>query len=373
MPNNRRPDGWIVSNPDWEGTTRAQRRQAQDTWDLLAEQEKANELSKQKIEEDRENAKRIAEATKQAEKDRYENELDLEIRRQVSERQIEESRQDHEELMRQKKMCEVLGMDYDEILIFKDRIDNWNIDILKQCNKLGEEKEKIIVEVTELSKQKLSYNTSKEINELKEELEDLEQDYKDEQEYLNRSLENDKRRNEERKRNQPKPKVSLLDRILGKEPKENNFEENIEGYNTRSHRKRCEELEEEIKLIKDKIKELEKIYEEQESQDTDLENKIDVIWKRFLEIEEKLGELHKENDKYKSTRYGHKEFNEFRKTHYNTDVERLFRRLDFDYIDLNKVSSKVSESRFDTIPQEEVISNGTIEDYLNFMDNVLNA
>lgn len=81
MPQNRRPPGWLPNgDPDWDGTTVAERRQAQNTYDLLVEQEKANELAKEKLQQDRENARlarenaeRIAEATREAEEDRLEN------------------------------------------------------------------------------------------------------------------------------------------------------------------------------------------------------------------------------------------------------------------------------------------------------------
>lgn len=339
------------------------------------EEIKQNNQSQQNTQYDNEGAKIIAEAIKQAKEDRYENELDIESRRQEYERELEDSRQDYEERMRQIKMCSDLGMDYDEILQFKAIIDNWNIDILKQCNKLGKEKEKIIFEVKNLSEQKLSYKTRKEIDELKEKLKSLEEQYKEGKEELEEWIEIENRYKETLNNKSSKSKRSLLMKIFGATPKEkevnNTYEE---GWELTETRETVEKLKNEIKKVNTKIKELENIYEEQAIQDTDLQNKIDVIWKRFLEIEEQLlVELHKENEKYKSVRYGHKEFNEFRKNHYNTDVERLLRRLDFNYFDIEKWSSKVAESRFDTIPQEEVINNGTVEDYLNFIDNVLNA
>ena len=50
MPRNVRPSGWYYDgNPDYKNTTVAQRRQMQNIWDLLAEQEKANELTQEKI------------------------------------------------------------------------------------------------------------------------------------------------------------------------------------------------------------------------------------------------------------------------------------------------------------------------------------
>ena len=76
MPQNRRPPGQLPNgDPDWDGTTVAERRHAQNTYDLLVEQEKANELAKEKLQQDRENAEKIAKTVKEAEEDRFENEL----------------------------------------------------------------------------------------------------------------------------------------------------------------------------------------------------------------------------------------------------------------------------------------------------------
>lgn len=50
MPVNRRPPGWLDNgDPDYKGTTVAERRQMQNTWDLLAEQERANQIEQEKL------------------------------------------------------------------------------------------------------------------------------------------------------------------------------------------------------------------------------------------------------------------------------------------------------------------------------------
>ena len=84
MPSNMRPGRYI--DPIRKNQSIAEIEDAQNTWDLLNEQEKANKLAQeniniqqQKIEEERENAERIANATKQAEKERQMHEKDIEI------------------------------------------------------------------------------------------------------------------------------------------------------------------------------------------------------------------------------------------------------------------------------------------------------
>lgn len=61
------------------------------------EEIKRSNQAQQNIQYDNEGAEIISEATEQAEKDRYKNELDIELRRQKNERDLEDSRQEHRE------------------------------------------------------------------------------------------------------------------------------------------------------------------------------------------------------------------------------------------------------------------------------------
>lgn len=332
------------------------------------EEIKRSNQAQQNIQYDNEGAEIIAEATRQAEKDRYENELELEIRRQKNERDLEDSRQEHEERMQQMNMCEKLGMDYDEIIEFKNILDNWNIEIYKQWKKVYKEMEKFILQVAENSRQKPSYNTSKKINELKEILKGLEEQYEEGKKELEKWIEIENRHRETLNNKSSKSKSSLLMKIFSSTPKENEVNNTYEeGWELTETRQSVRKLENEIKKVKTQIIELENLYDEQTKDRDDT-----TFWNKKTEFDTKLGELAEKNERHKSVRYGHNEFNEFRKNHYNSDVERLLRRLDFSYY--NDISFfGVDETRFDTIQQDEIINNGTVEDYLNFMDNVLNA
>lgn len=112
MPKNPRPSG-LFGDLDygWKGTTLNERIQAQNQWDLLEAQEKANELEEEKLamqeemlEEERRNADKIADATRKAEEDRKKHQLDL-----------EEMHQNYDKEMRYNKLCDDLGLDYEDL------------------------------------------------------------------------------------------------------------------------------------------------------------------------------------------------------------------------------------------------------------------
>ena len=129
MPSNMRPGRYI--DPIRKNQSIAEIEDAQNTWDLLNEQEKANKLAQeniniqqQKIEEERENAERIANATKQAEKERQMHEKDIEI-----------TRQEHENIMRYTRLCDDFGVDYDDMCNL-ELLLNYNSD---KTNKMYED------------------------------------------------------------------------------------------------------------------------------------------------------------------------------------------------------------------------------------------
>lgn len=93
MPNMRRPPGWLSNgDPDWEGTTVAQRRQAQMTYDLLAAQEEANRLERVKI---------------------------------LREQELEEQQRRNEEDKIFSESCIKVGLNYDFLKEFRNIV--WNI------------------------------------------------------------------------------------------------------------------------------------------------------------------------------------------------------------------------------------------------------
>ena len=110
MPSNRRPQ--TLFDPIYKGTLQ-EIKDAQNQWDLVEAQEKANKLQEQKMQQDKENAERIANATRQAEEDRYNNELEL-----------EEIRQQHDDEKRYKKMCDDIGVVYKDIVEFGEWLNS---------------------------------------------------------------------------------------------------------------------------------------------------------------------------------------------------------------------------------------------------------
>lgn len=136
MPQNRRPPGWLVTDPDWEGTTRAERRNAQNTYDLLVEQEKANDLAQEKLKQDRENAAMQAQATIQAERDKF-----------LYQALLQQSQQNYEEEQRKIRLCDDLGIDYEDIKEFDIYLYAGNGDKNNKIDELDEiisKKEKLL-------------------------------------------------------------------------------------------------------------------------------------------------------------------------------------------------------------------------------------
>lgn len=95
----------------WErdaANTRYEQNQKQ-----IQELQESNRLAQERMYEERENSRRIAEATRQAELDRYQNEL-----------QMESLRQEHDKKMRYYKLCDDAGLNYDDIIIFENWLNN---------------------------------------------------------------------------------------------------------------------------------------------------------------------------------------------------------------------------------------------------------
>ena len=81
------------------------------------------QLEKEQIEADRENAELIAEATKQAEKNRHYNEMILEKEKQMNKLDLELAKQSHAETMRCKKLCDELNVNYEELVEFNNKFE----------------------------------------------------------------------------------------------------------------------------------------------------------------------------------------------------------------------------------------------------------
>jgi len=122
-------------------------------WEQQEAQKESNEIARQQLEEERqyrieqmeqerENAERIAAATIQAEQDRFNNELQLEMLRQANENE-----------QRKIRLCDDLGVDYEEIKIFDNYLKTGNEE---STNKINELIELIQIQSNVLSEYKLN-------------------------------------------------------------------------------------------------------------------------------------------------------------------------------------------------------------------------
>ena len=198
MSRNQRPNGLFGEfDYGWEGTTLNERIQAQNIWDLLDAQEKANQIEQEKLNLMKEQA--------------YENSLSQEEELQ------DQVKQDQEDYRR--RLCEDLGISY---IDFKEFLSIYNID-------KEEIKRQIILESIK--------EGQKVINELKENLENLEPNTKK----LKRKVERIKSEN-------TKLSKSIISRSLNKAKIKDN-EEIIAAIEAQ-----IEKVEDEFKNSKDNIK-----------------------------------------------------------------------------------------------------------------------
>ena len=270
MPRNQRPGGLFGEfDYGWEGTTLNERIQAQNIWDLLDAQEKANQIEQEKLNLMKEQA--------------YENSLS---QKEELQDQVKQDQEDY-----RRRLCEDLGISY---IDFKEFLSIYNID-------KEEIKRQIILESIK--------EGQKVIDELKENLENLEPNTKK----LKRKVERIKSEN-------TKLSKSIISRSLNKAKIKDN-EETITAIEAQ-----IKKVEDEFKNSKDNIK-------------AEIEDKIKNYTTNINELQDYLN---KPND-MKTVK---QDFEEFRKNHYNKDIELLFKRLD---IELPKL--EVSQDR------------GTIEEY----------
>ena len=79
-----------------------------------------------------ENAEMIAQATLEAEMERYNNELDLEEQRYNNKKLIEEQRFEHEKELRLYKLCDDYSLDYNDIKTFNVWLNLPSIDVYSE-------------------------------------------------------------------------------------------------------------------------------------------------------------------------------------------------------------------------------------------------
>lgn len=273
MSRNQRPNGLFGEfDYGWEGTTLNERIQAQNIWDLLDAQEKANQIEQEKLNLMKEQA--------------YENSLN---QKEELQDQVKQDQEDY-----RRRLCEDLGISY---IDFKEFLSIYNID-------KEEIKRQIILESIK--------EGQKVIDELKENLENLEPNTKK----LKRKVERIKSEN-------TKLSKSIISRSLNKAKIKDN-EEIIAAIEAQ-----IEKVEDEFKNSKDNIK-------------AEIEDKIKKYTTNINELQDYL-------NKPNNMKTVKQDFEEFRKNHYNKDIELLFKRLD---IELPKL--EVSQDK------------GTIEEYKEY-------
>lgn len=322
---------------------------------LKLEQEKNNELIALQMEEERENAKRIAEATieatKQAEEDRYQNEYWLETVRQKNLEKLEQLKQENEEINRYTKLCDEIGVDYEEIMKFVFAINNCGSrELLEKMAILKKEQLEAMSKV-----QKFLNNKKPEGEKIEKEITDLEEMLKKEKEKYNSKLRESTRLALEQKEILEKKetlfqKVQMLLFIQIKLEKENKIKD---------IQQKIEFNEKELNDLKLNIEVQEKeLIKNKELKDNicKLPPDLEKEWKMFLDKSDEAHKVWEQNEQFKKDRVLVNKFNEFRKNHYNEEIERLFRKLDLG---------------FDYIKEDDIHSLGTLSEYIKYMEKFI--
>lgn len=166
MLNNRRPSGWLYNgDPDYKGTTVAQRRAIQNQLDLLEAQQLSNELAEQKMKEDKDNANLIANATIAASKLKSENDLKL-----------QKMKNEDDEYKRKLSLCDKLGIDFNEINNLINNILEPDSTKLEQLNNYNSQLNELKNAYSNTVESKTAYIDFK-INEIKNKLQSLRAQY----------------------------------------------------------------------------------------------------------------------------------------------------------------------------------------------------
>lgn len=311
MPRNRRPQSYIVSNPDYQNTTIEQRRQMQNTWDLLEQQEIANDLAQQKLKQDEINSKRQAEATIQAAREaadrEYNNKLKLENQKFINELELELARQNHDRLMRYNELCDKYNLNYNDLKNIETYLNKSNADIDNE------------IETEE-----------NDISTLKQKLNKLENPYtKYNQERLSIKGQIDRLYY---KINEYKTDTSIINKL----------------FNNKKYKTKIKDYENEIDLMNKRLEELE--IKLQNIDDTEYYSKKDSINQLIADKENNIKKLKEQNTEYIANAY--KDFMEFRQNHYNEEIEDLFEKLD---LHLFRIKDK------------DIKNTGTIKDYKTYI------
>ena len=115
-----------------------QRKSQQQVLQQQMEQEMANKLAQQKMAEERANAEKIAQATVQAERERA-----------LYQATLQQQQHDYEEEQRKIRLCDDLGVDYEEIKLFENYLSEGDNALIEKIDSLKndiERKERLLEE-----------------------------------------------------------------------------------------------------------------------------------------------------------------------------------------------------------------------------------
>ena len=289
MPRNSRPGGLFGDwQYGWDGTTLNERIQAQNVWDLLAEQERANEINEERLKIEKE---RLAQQQKE-----YKDNIQAAKLIDESNKQKIKSM----EVLRLMQLCDNLGTDFNDIATFAIKYFEF-VDINtvqqydNQINQLNKEIQNI---------QNSLYTT------MDNALEQIQKRRQGLQTYM--SMLRKKMR-----------KQSIIRKLLYPEE-----------YNNK--KRELQKIQKQYEALDKQEKETINYIQENESKIIeDKQNKIHLKQQQIQQIQE-------QKDKYinytiEQQKQFKNDFNKFRTYHYNEDMEMLFRKLN---IPFDKVQCK---------------------------------
>lgn len=361
---NRRPSGWLYDgNPDYEGTTVAERRAIQNQIDLIDAQEESNRLEEKKIEQQYKLA--LEQKEHELELARLNNESELKRLEQENEynKKLEAERQNFNNIQRHKNLCDNLNVDYNTLIDFEDILINKSL-FAKEC--LENISSAILI------KEQTKRNLNNKLLKIKEQKNNT---IIDQAENSNRIIELtatiEKWKTYTRpadinwimfvtillgpfcllagsftdaKELQPAGIIMLI--IAGLSYLIQCFLFKIKKQNIISNCKR------EISILSKKDKE--NLFQTEEEIKLEIQ-KIskdikDLINNDRVKTQDNYYRIEKERIDLVEA------FNEFRKTHYNKEIELLFKQL---------------ELNFDPLYKEDIIQNGNLEDYILYMEKLI--
>ena len=338
MAKNLRPSQW-TSSGGWENKSYADIEIAQNQYDLLIAQEKANELKQQEIE----NQKEMQEKQLQHEADMKQQEAIIELLKMQQQAELIEQEEQNKLLQRRKELCDEHDIDYNDIDKF---VCILNLGDQSTIYKLQEE----------LNQHKIYEQQKERIDELNEQIDDLK---------LRKAMKQPTNIKEFSLIQlvcyiliffglvlgipgilmngvmDPIPLV-IIDimicialYLIGKVAQANE---------TRKANNR----------LKNESRNFDKEIQEYEAQ-KEIEHLPENIEELILENEQKLIDLG--NKSAEEAEVKKQKFNEFRKTHYNDEMEKLLRKLEIEGLD--------------TIREKDATKKGTKKDYIRYIEQYL--